>query len=463
MNVESSEGSKPLDETSPEPTLPGEVPHWSARAEQRLTRARLWGLLSVVIGAVLFIVGVQRNSLVNSLAESSGLTLLVAGLIVIGAVGRTRHLTPDQPFIPRPITNPRMWFVLTWGSGVAVAVMLLFLDLAKVPEQLIMLAFALSLMFAGSMWLLRWISGRRAKLWPAHTQIVPHWVPAWTVIWATVWGVVSTLLAIVLEALPFVALGLLAGTAFKEVPSTRLTSFEGLEQVVRDPLRLTLVFLGACIGAPLVEEAAKALGLRGLRRWILSPADGWLLGFASGIGFGMLEGAFFLDSAQVWFTGGWMRLVALLLHGLATSLTGLGYARYLQSGNRAELRRGYLRAVTMHGLWNGCAFAIAFAGVALGLSALALNLFLVCLIGVLIVGAIILMVMLIRSVAQATVQTSIQEDYQQARVALPSSWSPMKFNLGWRLVGRAPVFVPKDVTPPHEDLSRPPGENDSPQ
>jgi hypothetical protein len=43
------------------------------------------------------------------------------------------------------------------------------------------------------------------------------------------------------------------------------------------------------------------------------------------------------------------------------------------------------------------------------------------------------------------VQSSIQEDYQQADVPLPSGWSPMKFNLGWRLVGRRPIFMPVAV------------------
>jgi hypothetical protein len=40
------------------------------------------------------------------------------------------------------------------------------------------------------------------------------------------------------------------------------------------------------------------------------------------------------------------------------------------------------------------------------------------------------------------VQTGIQEDHQQANVPLPGGWSPMPFNIGWRLVGRRPIFVP---------------------
>jgi RsiW-degrading membrane proteinase PrsW (M82 family) len=399
-------------------------------------------VLAVAIGAVLFVVGEARSSLVSGLLSSGGLTLLTVGVIVFLAASRTRRIAPDRSFAPRPITNPRMWFVLLWGSGIAASVILSALGTAEMVNQLIMLALALLAMTAGSVWAVRWISGQRAKFWPARSELQLKWVPSWTVLWATVWGAVSTLLAIAIEAAPVLALALLSGTAFEEVPQTRLTSLEGLERVIRDPVLLALFFAGAVIGAPLVEEALKAVGLRGLRRWIQRPADGWLLGFAAGLGFGLLEGAFNLDSTENWFMGGWLRLAALLLHGLATSLTGLGYARYLQTQRRGELWRGYGHAVILHGLWNASALTIAFLGVALGLSAFTLNVILICFAGVLIIGAITLMVLMLRRVATASVQTGIQEDHQQANVPLPGGWSPMPFNIGWRLVGRRPIFVP---------------------
>jgi hypothetical protein len=63
------------------------------------------------------------------------------------------------------------------------------------------------------------------------------------------------------------------------------------------------------------------------------------------------------------------------------------------------------------------------------------------------------MVLLIRRVARAGVQSSIQEDYQQAGVPLPDSWSPMKFNVGWRLVGRHPIVVPVTAAQPEAPLN----------
>lgn len=425
----------------------GEASHWSDRAAQRLAQARMISVLAVVIGAVLFAAGETRSSLVSGLLSSGGLTLLTVGVVVFVAASRTRGMAPDRSFAPRSITTPRMWFVLLWGGGLAAAALLSALSMPHMADQLIMLMLAMAAMTAGSLWIVRWISGQRAKLWPASSGLLLKWVPAWTVLWAAVWGASSTFFAIMLEAAPLLGVALLSGTAFKEVPQTRLSSFEGLEEALRNPVVLALIFAGAVIGAPLIEEALKAVGLRGLRRWIQQPADGWLLGFAAGLGFGLLEGAFNLDTTENWFLGGWMRLAALLLHGLATSLTGLGYARYLQTQRRGELWRGYGRAVIMHGLWNASALTIAFLGVALGLSAFTLNVILICFAGVLIIGAIILMVLMLRRVATASVQSSIQEDHQQANVPLPGGWQPMPFNIGWRLVGRRPIFVPVTMQP----------------
>jgi hypothetical protein len=220
-----------------------------------LTQARVIGVLAVVLGAVLFAVGEARSTITTNLLSSSGLTLLVVGLMMNVAAVRTRGSAPDQSFTPQPITQPRMWFVLTWGAGIAVAVFLSLLGLPEAVEQLIMLAFSLSLMVAGSVWALRWLSGQRVRFWPADSEFRLRWMPSWTVLWAVIWGAVSTFLAIVLEAAPVLAVAILSGTAFDEVPQTRLSSYEGLERAIRSPALLALIFAGAVIGAPLIEEA----------------------------------------------------------------------------------------------------------------------------------------------------------------------------------------------------------------
>jgi hypothetical protein len=196
------------------------------------------------------------------------------------------------------------------------------------------------------------------------------------------------------------------------------------------------------------------LGLRWLRPWISHPSSGWLLGLAAGLGFGVLEGAFNLDGTDNWLMGSWVRLAALLLHGLATSLTGLGYARYLQSKQRSDLWRGYGRAVFMHGAWN--AGAIGLAAIAAG-AAISGNLLLGCGGALAVVGIIVFMVLLIRRVSTAGVQTSIQEDFQRAAVPLSVDWKPMKFNFGWRLVGNRPAYAAIEVySAPDSGVPQPP-------
>jgi len=56
----------------------------------------------VVIGVVLFAVGEARSTITNNLMSSGGLTLLVAGLVLIVAAARTRGIAPDQSFRPSP-------------------------------------------------------------------------------------------------------------------------------------------------------------------------------------------------------------------------------------------------------------------------------------------------------------------------------------------------------------------------
>src|SRR5512139_2110209 len=144
-----------------------EAAQWSAEAVGRLVQARASGLVAIAIGALLFAVGESRRTLVSSLASNGGLTLLMAGLIMIVAAVYTQRLAPDQSFEPRPITSPRMWFVLLWGGGLAVAVLLLSGEQERLVEQLLLLLLGSLLMLAGGVWILRWLVGQRRKLWPA--------------------------------------------------------------------------------------------------------------------------------------------------------------------------------------------------------------------------------------------------------------------------------------------------------
>jgi hypothetical protein len=191
---------------------------------------------------------------------------------------------------------------------------------------------------------------------------------------------------------------------------------------------------------------------------VLDPAPGRRLAAGFYIGLGFVWKAFNLDTTRTVF---WAAAAGGLLCTGWQPVTGFGYARYLQTQQRSQLWRGYGRAVIMHGLWNACALTMAFIGIAMGLSAFTLNVLLVCLAGLLVVLPAILMVLLIRRVARAGVQSSIQEDYQQAGVLLPGSWSPMKFNFGWRFVGSRPIEGAAEVASPAEPAAATQAAHDS--
>ena len=182
--------------------------------------------------------------------------------------------------------------------------------------------------------------------------------------------------------------------------------------------------------APAIEEAVKALGLRVLRGSIQRPIDGLMLGMAIGLSFGMLESALYLSTLSGWLIGGWLRLSTLVLHGIATSLVGVAYARSLQSKRRRDM---WAR------LWSSRAAAWRLECVCdrhrVGLQCESAWLWLgiVCLIVL-----ILLIVRMIPRVVAAGVDTVIQEGYQQAGANLPAEWSPSDYGIGWRLMGSRP-------------------------
>lgn len=158
--------------------------------------------------------------------------------------------------------------------------------------------------------------------------------------------------------------------------------------------------------------------------------------------------------------GGWLRLSTLILHGIATSIVGVAYARSLISGKRGNVLAGYGRAVLLHGVWNASAI-----GIAVGFSSPALLwLGLICLIVL-----ISLIARMIPRAVLAGVQTVIQEGYQQAGANLPSEWSPADYGIGWRLMGCRPRrgvrVVPEatlDATPKPSPGDQSPGYNTAP-
>lgn len=123
--------------------------------------------------------------------------------------------------------------------------------------------------------------------------------------------------------------------------------------------------------APLVEEAAKGLGIAFIRDEDPERHDGYIYGAAAGLGFAFVEnlyyaGATFLIAGQdAAFAVALFRGIATVcLHGAATAYTGYGLWRLKYGGNPFPLLVCFPLAVALHAAYNALA-SIAQAGAAL--------------------------------------------------------------------------------------------------
>lgn len=126
------------------------------------------------------------------------------------------------------------------------------------------------------------------------------------------------------------------------------------------PLQVSDAFLAAVIIAPIVEEFAKALGLRPARRHMSELEDGIIYGAALGLGFaatenmvygvaGLLDGGFGIAFGTVIMR----TFSSMLLHAAASGIVGYGFSR-VHVGQRggALLVGSYLTAVLLHAAYN---------------------------------------------------------------------------------------------------------------
>jgi RsiW-degrading membrane proteinase PrsW (M82 family) len=118
-------------------------------------------------------------------------------------------------------------------------------------------------------------------------------------------------------------------------------------------------FLGAVVVAPIVEEAAKALGVVFVVGYFARAEDGLVYGVAAGLGFAATENLLYevtaLDVGVIaYFATALIRTISsTLLHASATGVTGLGLGR-AHAGKRplALAFPYYLVAVLMHSFFN---------------------------------------------------------------------------------------------------------------
>ena len=166
---------------------------------------------------------------------------------------------------------------------------------------------------------------------------------------AFAWGAVfSVIIAIIFSLVLIATLGQIRP----------LTEF--LARRYNDP-DVVLLILGAVIVAPVVEEAAKGLGVRAGRSEVQALVDGLVYGAAAGLGFSATENLFYGINTLLSPDGGASASLIVIairsfsssfLHASATAVVGYGLAKSWLTGRASAVLPFYLVAVVMHATFN---------------------------------------------------------------------------------------------------------------
>lgn len=194
--------------------------------------------------------------------------------------------------------------------------------------------------------------------------------PWLTVLKAFSWGAIfSVIIALIFSLVLIVTLGQIA--PLNDYLSRRFA----------DPV----LIIGALIVAPVVEEAAKGLGVRAGRSQIQALLDGLVYGAAAGLGFSATENLFYGLDVLINPDGGASASLAVIalrsfsssfLHASATAVVGYGLAKSWLTRSPSAVLPFYLIAVIMHATFNflaslGQSYAASYGelGEALGFTA----------------------------------------------------------------------------------------------
>lgn len=167
----------------------------------------------------------------------------------------------------------------------------------------------------------------------------------------------ATLLALILE---LVASGILITVLRVDSGAVNQISTNSFPDFIAAFLLLSVV-------APLAEEGFKPVGPLIIIGRIRGPAEAFLLGMASGIGFDIFETTGYISQGQAdWISTAVVRVGAGLLHGVGAGMGTLGWY-YLTRGKGVPQRwqKGFgalAYAVAQHGIFNGANFLAAIPG-----------------------------------------------------------------------------------------------------
>ena len=157
----------------------------------------------------------------------------------------------------------------------------------------------------------------------------------------------------------YIAIAFLAGAVSAGLASFGELGFSGtLIPANKQVVTLSDLILVALI-APIVEECVKPIGLYLIgheEKPNLTVAEWAWLGFFAGLGFALIEDALYAVGLAKYGAGPMLVLLgmrlALPLHMIATTLTGIGIGLYQKTKDPGYFAAMLLLAMTVHGVFN---------------------------------------------------------------------------------------------------------------
>jgi len=333
---------------------------WSSRARSLLGVAAAIGVLGMLLGLARAGEPLDLFAGADIFGPPLGVVLMFAGAVIAAQSLRLlRSSGPDRPYAIGNPVQAGTAFVVVWLIGSILGISASAQSINDLQPFLLFLSVASLLMAAfGALWVFRRFGAQVDRRWPpAETSTaIRRRSTAWSVFFAFGWGMVSIALALWFESL---VVQLASPLLESRIPALRTAA--DVQKILNDPAIVLSVIALLVVIAPLIEEASKAAGLWLFRGAIRSHGDGLALGFAAGLGFGLIESAMYIWLIFVlvgqglgWFVFAfiWLRVIAIWLHSVVTSLTGAACAKARLTGDRRLVWGGLLRATLAHGTWN---------------------------------------------------------------------------------------------------------------
>lgn len=352
--------------------LPTNTPHWPSVLQfvfSGLAALGLWGV-SLIMGLMVLAGRLNAGALPSS---DLAILLVAAGLGFTGCLALPSAWYALRRLMGRPANTGRNW-PAAWRPMFLIFLFPLVLALGtwvvRYTELAWLLLPPLHLLAVGIpvVWLLSiarrdLFDGSPQRLWGAFTAGL----------------VLAPGVAIVLELLAILLLAgvVVGGMSGSETWQSELTFLLQRFQVQQpDPQELMtmlspylanplVLYLGLTLFSlfvPLIEEAAKPLGLWLLAGRGLSASQGFGLGALCGAGFALYENLLLSSSGEEWTILVAARVGTGVVHILMSAVMGWALAQAWGSGRYLRLGLSYLCVVFVHGLWNGLTIISAYGG-----------------------------------------------------------------------------------------------------